>query len=77
MPWFIENMDMVEAMADIARNPEKLEAFKNDPHGYLASETKLNDVQVAALTSDNHEAVIEALLGKVEPNDKRTDGDCD
>lgn len=78
MPWYLDNMDMVDAMADIARDPEKLKAYKDDPYTYLQSNTELDDDVINAMTHEEPEAITRALLGKVDTDGKgkaAADGD--
>jgi hypothetical protein len=69
MAWFLENMDMLDAMADIARDPEKLAAFKESPVEYLKENTELDDSAIEAITTDDHAAITKALMSKVNPDD--------
>lgn len=67
MPWYLSNSDMLDAMAEIAGDPEKLAAFKDSPYEYLSQNTNLSEDDMAAITSPNHEDVVNALMSKLDP----------
>ena len=66
MPWFFNSNDMLDTMADLAADPEKLAAFKATPEQYLNDHTDLTEEQVNAILSQDHETVLRSLMSKVD-----------
>lgn len=66
MAWFVNNSEMLNTMADLASDPEKLSAFKAAPRDYLTENTDLDDEAVNAIVSHDQETVLRSLMSKVD-----------
>ncbi|MFW2335978.1 hypothetical protein [Ilumatobacter sp.] len=66
MQWFLNNTDMLEAMSEIAGDPDKLAAFKESPADYLEKNTSLNEEEKSSILSQNHETMLRALMSHVD-----------